>query len=408
MIILKYIATGIITICLGIAGFLGWQSDLGATIPVSVAVFETTLSTKISTTDTSMTLVTGTDKAGNALDGYMCFTLDGGKTNEEFVCGTASSTAVSGLKRGLDPITTASSTALLKEHRAGSSVKITDYPQLAIISRILNGDDTVPNKLTYSSANTFTAGSNQIPSVLYVDTVATSGAPYGNWITAGLLEFATKAEIDAGTATSAAGIYLTIPSTYAYPTTSATSMIPFTNSSGKLSQGFLDLTQSFTFSGGLTSTGLTSLASTTINKTLVVTGTSTFTGLSTFTLAPIISATATAGTEATNLNTVNAELINSIGTYEAVLNATASAHYATTAGIYTWGGLDYAQAGLFKICIGDSQANAGACSILAACYEVGAANESWSLTVPIPKGYWFYPTSTVAGGTPVSFFIPMQ
>ena len=48
----------------------------GATIPVSVALFETSLATKITAAATSMTLISGVDKAGTSLSGYMCFTID--------------------------------------------------------------------------------------------------------------------------------------------------------------------------------------------------------------------------------------------------------------------------------------------------------------------------------------------
>jgi hypothetical protein len=265
--IVKIIGTGLSLIVLTVAGWFGYQeSNLGATIPISIAVFETTLSSAITTTDTSMTLVTGTDKSGDSLNGYMCFTLDGGKTNEEFVCGTASSTAVSGLLRGLDPVDAATSTALAKTHRAGSNVKITDWPALGIISRILNGQESFPNKIYYATDTISITNRYDIPTKAYVDAVATSGAANSDYTTAGLVELATTSEIVAGTALGATGAYLVAPNDLFNQTSTATNIIPVTNSSGKLSQGFLDLTEAYTWTGLHTfSTATTTIATATIS-----------------------------------------------------------------------------------------------------------------------------------------------
>ena len=300
------IIAAVIILVVGFAGLFSYSKKLeekmGATIPISVAVFETTLSSKITTTDTSMTLVTGADKAGADLNGYICFTLDGGKTNEEFVCGTASSTAVSAMIRGLSPVTASSSTSLAKEHRAGSNVKITDWPTLGILSRILNGDETIPNRLSYSTSTfTFTSGSGQIPTIAYVDSVATSGAAQANYSVSGLVRLATTSQLTVGTATSSATTYLVAPSALFNQTSSATYIVPITGSGGKLSTGFIDQTGNYTWSGTSTFSGIvnvsgtttfsgaTTLASTTISNALSVTGTSTFSATATFTKTPIMS-----------------------------------------------------------------------------------------------------------------------
>lgn len=150
---------------------------VGATIPVVVAVFQTSLTNKILSTDTSMTLVNGTNKAGNPLSGYTCFNIDEGTSVEEFVCGTASSTSVTSLRRGIDPVDGYSEvTALKKAHGRGASVKITNFPQIAVVSRILNGNESVPNKLFYATTNTFSS-STELVSKAYVDGVAIAGAP---------------------------------------------------------------------------------------------------------------------------------------------------------------------------------------------------------------------------------------
>ena len=130
------IAVTALVVVVGVGFFLKQQQDkLGANIPVTVAIFETTLATKISSSATSMTLTSGEDKSGDDLSGYICFTIDAGSAaSEEFVCGTVVATAVSSMIRGIDPIDgDLEVTALKKKHRRGASVKITNYPQLGII-----------------------------------------------------------------------------------------------------------------------------------------------------------------------------------------------------------------------------------------------------------------------------------
>jgi len=255
------------------------QQNLGATIPKVVAKFETSLASGISASDTSMTLVKGTDAAGNSLSGYTCFAIDEGSTSEEFVCGTASSTSITSMIRGIDPVDGDTEvTALKKSHRRGASVKITDHPSLSIALRILNGDETVPNKLSYDSSVTTSSFNNtqQIVSKGYVDNLTFVGTPPASQTVAGATMEATKSQIANGTATSSYlgnDYKLFAPASAFNTTSSATNTVPVTGTNGKLSQGFLDLTQPFTFSGGVTST-----ATTTISGTLNVSGNTTFSG----------------------------------------------------------------------------------------------------------------------------------
>src|SRR3990167_6489687 len=154
--IFQYIGKAFVTVALAIAGLFGGgqpvDQNVGATIPIPVAVFQTSLQESISSSATSMTLVTGTDKSGDALSGYICFNLDEGTSLEEFVCGTAAGTAVTSMIRGLDPVDgDLEVTALKKAHRRGASVKVTNYPSLGILSRILNGLETIPAAITYAT-----------------------------------------------------------------------------------------------------------------------------------------------------------------------------------------------------------------------------------------------------------------
>lgn len=202
------------TVGIAIAGLFGVQAPeptVGATIPVSTAVFQTSLQNSIGTSDTSMTLVTGTNKAGNSLSGYMCFNIDEGTSLEEFVCGTVSGTAVTSMLRGIDPVDGDTEvTALKKSHRRGASVKITDYPSIAIVSRILNGDETIPNALTYAGATTCASNAQLCPKS-YVDGVAVAGASNADTTTKGIVEEATQAEVDARTTTGGTAAKLFAP-----------------------------------------------------------------------------------------------------------------------------------------------------------------------------------------------------
>lgn len=182
--ILHTIAKGVITVGVAVSSLFGAPTqnntvpaeNVGATIPVVVAVFQTSLQTGITATATSMTLVTGTDKAGNSLSGYICFNIDEGTSVEEFVCGTVSGTAVTSMIRGIDPVNgSLEVTALKKVHRRGASVKVTNYPSLGIVSRVLNGTDTIPNAITYASG-VGPVSSNDLADKEYVLSVVSGGA----------------------------------------------------------------------------------------------------------------------------------------------------------------------------------------------------------------------------------------
>lgn len=129
--------------------------SLGATnaLPTAVALFETSLASKISPTATSMTLVSALDKTGTALaSSTYGFILDEGTPVEEMVLADCTATACRNMVRGISPITgTSTVVALEHEHRRGASVKITSGPQLLIISEILNGMKGVPGTLFYTN-----------------------------------------------------------------------------------------------------------------------------------------------------------------------------------------------------------------------------------------------------------------
>jgi len=155
----------------------------------------------------------------------------------------------------------------------------------------MNGDETFPNALTYATSVDVVSGdaTNTIPTLEYVNTVATSGAANATYDVTGLVHLATATELTIGTATSSAGEYLVVPSELVHSSSTARYMIALTRASGKFDQGFIDLTEPFTFSGSLIISATTTLATTTISD-LTVSGTSTLTGTTTFSAIPTLPA----------------------------------------------------------------------------------------------------------------------
>lgn len=244
-------------------------------IPESPYLFITNLQSNIGTSDTSMTLNAGTYKNGTSLSGYNCFTVDAGTASAEYICGTASGTAISSLLRGIDPQNpAATSTALTFAHRRGADVRITDFPILQIVKRLVNGQDGFPNALQYDSTITITtiaSNLSNLANVQYVNGVALQGAPVATTTTPGVVQIGTATQISAGVGMT--GQYSLVPAGSLFNATpqSATT-VPVTNASGKLAQGFLDLTQNWIFSGALTNISATTTLVATSTKPLILDG----------------------------------------------------------------------------------------------------------------------------------------
>jgi len=185
-------------------------------IPKINAFFETSLASAMTAAATSFTIVSGADKESNSISGLYGFVIDEGTADEEVVIGTVSGTTVTVVYRGIDsdaPNTEVS--ANKKAHRRGASVKITDYPIIGVLRNILNGDDTLPNKISYASHPTFSSNTELVDKK-YVDDVALAGAPDASTTVKGVMEEATQAEIDADTAAGGTSARLAInPSTLA-------------------------------------------------------------------------------------------------------------------------------------------------------------------------------------------------
>jgi len=231
-----FIAAGVFALSSLITGFVGSVFDTGDTLgalPSAPAVFETSLQDRITAADTSMTLVSVTTRGGGTLSGYNCFTIDEGRTDMEYVCGTASGTAVTSLERGIDPLTGTSSNSTLKfAHRKGANVKVTDFPLVQRIKHILSGEYAV----------SFTPNENtDLVTKTYVDALALGISTIAASLTDdGLVELATGLEAASSTPTGASGATLSLHTGISTSTAPASGhVIPVTGSDGNLDAGFL-------------------------------------------------------------------------------------------------------------------------------------------------------------------------
>jgi hypothetical protein len=294
-----------------------YQLTHAATIPQGGALFETSLQDRITSTDSSMTLVANSLRGSEALSGYNCFTIDEGRTDQEFVCGTVSGTSVTSLTRGISFLNGTSTVSANKyAHRKGADVKVTDYPSLIILQRILAGIDNLGSIFKYDSSITTSSfnDAQQIVDKGYADNLAFNGASVVNATAAakGVVQLANGLQAASSTATGSTGANLVLPTTIATDTPNSgtnTSVVIMSDLTGHLKQAWLDLTKAFTVTGnwifGGTATfngGVTVATSSTISNniaTLLVASTSPFTLTNP-------AATTTAYTYTINANTLGA------------------------------------------------------------------------------------------------------
>jgi len=298
-------------------------NSLSASLQISepVPLFEDAIASGISSSATSFTLIRGTDKTGtNLASSTYGFILSEGSANEEFVLADCTGTACTNVVRGYWPLTNATSSALMKTHRRGDTVKITDSPIINQMKRVINGQEDLPNaltfdgKLTYTTAPTFTS-TLDIPSKAYVDNSVNQGAATSTESVGGILEIATATEI-ASTTTDLPNRPLALTTAYSSstPATGTGPLVIVSKINRKLDQLWLDLTEAFTvtgawiFNGTATFNGATSYTatSTATGKTIgygnqsYMTASTTITG---FTLPqPVYVATSTGAVQLSDAN----------------------------------------------------------------------------------------------------------
>lgn len=272
------------------------QIQLGAFTPVQAQKFSLAGS-GIDTTVTQITLSSfklpdASTTITMAMFGAVGYaTIEPGTSREESIKFTgvtqnANGTAVlTGVTRGLDFVYPyGSKSVYIKSHAGGTTLVISNTSAYYNEFAVKQSTGTISAVWTFTSSSvpqfngepTFTTGT-QIVDKTYVDSVATSGAADANFTTKGLTQLATTSQLEQGTATTSATVYL-VPSAGQFNATSTGRDVPVARPSGKLSQGWIDLTEPFTFSGGVTSTGA-----------LVQSGTSTFSGPTTLSATTTVS-----------------------------------------------------------------------------------------------------------------------
>jgi len=267
----------IIFLILIVLGFIGYNilkpAPTGVALPQAVAVFETSLQSPITSTATTMTLTANSIRGGGSLSGYNCFSIDEGSSNAETICGTVSGTTVTGLSRGISQATGTTTVAALQfSHRRGSNVKITDFPIIQRLKAQNNGEDTFANILLYDVPKTFSTSTSLVDKN-YVDNLSNQGAATSSEAVAGISELATQIEMASST-DNGINNPLVLQAKYATssPQTAGLWSV-ITNNAGKIAQGFIDLTQNYTWSGLHTfSNGFISTASSTLTAQVTFTG----------------------------------------------------------------------------------------------------------------------------------------
>lgn len=165
-------------VIIGVSGYYFFTPpalNIGAELPSAPALFETSLAAPITATANSLTLTSNTVRGGGTLSGYNCFTIDEGSAQAEFVCGTASGTAVTNVTRGISPSDgTSAVSALQFAHRRGASVKITDFPIIQLLRNQNNGEATFENVLRYAGT-VVPSGASDLADVGYVLSVVNGG-----------------------------------------------------------------------------------------------------------------------------------------------------------------------------------------------------------------------------------------
>lgn len=181
--IIKWLVVGVVIVGLiYVISPLTMKPKFGESIPEVVALFETSLQSKITSTANSMTLVSGTTVDGTTLSGRYGFIIDEGSADEEFVVCNCVDTACSSCLRGVSVVDGVTEiTANKSAHRRGASVKMTNYPLLGNITNIMRGSSSIPNLIYYDQILTVSgASSTVIADKAYVDSVGAGGFTAAN------------------------------------------------------------------------------------------------------------------------------------------------------------------------------------------------------------------------------------
>lgn len=175
---------------------------------------------------------------------------------------------LTGVTRGNDFVTPYAATPSLAKAHAGGSYFILSNTAGFYGQQFLFANNAASSTATITFSNTappfyypgpglqstgtFNATTSEFASVAYVNGVVAAGAANATAAVKGIVQLATAVQAAAGTALGSTGASLVAPNSLFNATQSATTIVPVTNTSGKLSQLFLDLTQAFTFTATTT------------------------------------------------------------------------------------------------------------------------------------------------------------
>lgn len=147
-----------------------------STIPVTIADFETQLSTAISIGDTAFSIESILDDDGNTIpDGKYCLATDNGSSKKEYLIGDMVAGDFTNVKsvtrQGVEII------GAIRAHRVGALVLLTDFATIQRVADILRGVATLDGgaPLSYDISPTL-SDPKQIATVAYVLSVVTGGS----------------------------------------------------------------------------------------------------------------------------------------------------------------------------------------------------------------------------------------
>lgn len=139
-------------------------------IPKVPPIFQTSLATPLPSTGASVDIASPLMLNGIALSGLVGVSMDIGQPNPEYAIATLSGVTLTFIVRGISPLLPRTSDpTLVRSHRRGAVIKITDFMAISLMRDLLNGTTPFENKLSYLTHLTFIPGSFEIPDVKYVD-----------------------------------------------------------------------------------------------------------------------------------------------------------------------------------------------------------------------------------------------
>lgn len=273
-----------VSIGLAIASLFGFHQSVpqapvaplvGSTVPVATSFYSDSLQSGITPTQTSFTLVRGTDGQGKSIAGTYGFVIDQGSASQEIVyCTNVSGVNVSSCIRGVDLTYGTTSVASLEQtHNRGASVQITTAPVVNIMANILRGVDSIAQPIYYDpSVSTAAVGAqnNNIASVAYVNTTAALGCGNSSESVNGCAQLATGAQAAAGTSLGSTGGRLVLPSSLATSTCqfAQNSVLIASSTTGKLDGNCLNTAYNYIFTGNQTFASTTVATSTVYQETV--------------------------------------------------------------------------------------------------------------------------------------------